>query len=453
MAATVTRPRDEDDDDALPEPPPLEGDDAPLGDDAGAVVLDEGEATLDDAAAADLVLDVEFDEGGVGLDVPEVPLDVGADEDELVIDESEGALDDRAFDDGSIPNDLEVPDLADDRGDRGDEGPLGETLELGALPPLDDDDEDHPSTPPVPTSPVATLTRLEVEGVVDAAFDGRRLALLAGDVFAIGVSPFRPDDIARVEVPDATGCALAVDPRGAVYVATIEGVTLRRGPRGAWRRMNGADVAVRAVVWDGARVWARTRGGALLRGDAGATWSEVPEPSRAGTWSSDGAGTLAVVDAASRGALCVSVDGGAWRRVSLPEGVTPTRVAVRGEAFALIDGVRRAVWGSLDGGARWSRVALDGAVAIALVETDDGRVSLLVATRDGAAPRVTVWRIDGDGALGAPVSLATARVTGDDVSDAVSLVAIGRGGILGALVVGGSAYVVEAGGGGTRLRS
>lgn len=453
MGAT-REPKDEDE---LPALPPLVGDDEPLGDDAGVLALDEGEGTLDDAAAAELVLDVEFDESDVGAEVAEDPLFLGADDDGLVIDESTDAMDESTLDDRSIPNDLDVPDLVEDRGDRGDEGPLGEVTELGALPPLDDDDDDAPRAPPVarapvtsaPRAPLATFTRVDVEGVVAAAVEGERLFLLAGDVYGLSVDPQRVDDIELIDTPDATGCALALDARGALLVATIEGVVRRRGASGGWRPLDAQGGVVRALLGDGARVWARTLDGALLRAEGNAL-ARAGEFERVGAWAADGVGGVAVFDASARGALCVSLDGGPWRSVELPRGVTPSRVALRGDALAVVDAVTHAAWVRVEGEA-WSMLPVKGCSAVALVGTDDGRTFLLAASLDARPGYVTLSRVDCDGDLSAAETLAALR-RADDGDDRVELLAIGRGGALCALVADGAAYVVALADG-TRLRS
>ncbi|MEZ4391380.1 MAG: hypothetical protein R3A48_09820 [Polyangiales bacterium] len=422
----------------LPELPPLDDDDAPLGGALGDIELDDAEADLDDAAS-DLAFDAELDEAAGGLDDAAGGLDLGADDADIAFDEALGGHDD---DEGirSFALDLDLDAHAEAPGDRGEDGPMEELLPLAPLPPLDDEDDEAPRAAR-PREATAAVTALPVDDVVAVAVQGTRVALLAGELWVRELDVAGGGAQERIPLPDELCGGVEFDRAGAPALVALSGAVFVLDADGGWRESLAAEVGARDLAREGGRLWARTRSGALcLVGEAESRPGGAPR--RVVAWAADPAGSLAVVDGAARGELLRLDDGTAWRRAALPSGLSVSRLALRGAVIAALDGGSGRCWLSVDDGERWRELETSPSVEVAMVESDDGRATLLLAgRREGGL--VEVSSVDCEDPARPPRRVALLRGgEGDPDPPSVTLAAVGREGVLCVALVEGVAYVV-----------
>ncbi len=489
------RPRIDDDD--APKLPPLDGeDDEPLHpplDGEDDVTSPEEPASLDDTPAGDMGSDDAIDtpeEAFTGADDPGAEGLAETQDDADEIDADDGARwtdpDPSNLDTGTEDLDL---DEGSTLGDRGEEGPEDDAMDdVDALPPLDDDpggdetdDGVDPGHDPGIDQPVAAFSlpdalsvsarRIQGDGVMlGATLAAGRLLVVGDALWSVALDALSDPDaaLAPLDSPDdELFTAVAEDDAGSLYLGTLLGGVYQRARRDAWRLVRHPGVgraagAVDVVLTEGRCVWARTRGGLLLRGEEGA-WRDVPgmpEPVRGITRDPDGAVVL-VAGGRGRPELRATSDGGrTWTRGALPGTEAPWLLARAGEVTVVAPGAGPGPGQvSVDGGRTWARWdLLDGATALALAETDDGVALVLFAVHQEAEDRsvVVAAGVDASGGPVAPrrlclVEAARGDARSDDGDDepvcrVEALVPLDRAGRRIAVVASRQVLLVERGG-------
>lgn len=407
---------DDAEDDAPFELPPLDGE----ADDVEAPELDEDDAIDVDEEAKDLLDDTT----GEGDAVPELEADGGAESaaldgtddaddldvggDEIDEFERENLLDD-ADEPGVGDEDfgLEAGGLGGPTGDQGEEGPEGADEELREedLPRLDADDdgelEDEMFADAWPTEgdgrppwddrawervsgvPPVGMARsvVPMDGPRSAVVGGARLMRVGAEVAeAFGSKATHGAAIAAIaRLSDGV---VAATVGGGVFVS--DGAELRACE--GWDEQEGPVVELAAA---GARIWARTAGGAILASaDRGGTWSRVM-----------GEGALALT--ATLAGELVAIRGGAivrgealaqWGSPLPPLQDGPARVCARGSVVVVASPFAGAL--RSDGGA-WTRLeGTAGVTAVTLLD-DDG--TTLLALHAPAEDRSWIARGGVDG--------------------------------------------------------